>query len=75
MVWPFVAGFCGSFLVWWLINIQLRCPSCRQRLTSRWELDVHDVDHLFYDCDECQITYDPKYAEGGSDHGIDASEN
>lgn len=64
MFWPAVAGFCVSSLVWYLVYTQLRCPACRHRMTSRNEVDVHENEHLFYDCDHCQITYDPMYAEG-----------
>ena len=61
---PFVAGVCISWLVWYLIYTQFRCPACRRRMTSRTEMDDCDNTHLFYDCDQCQITYNPQFAEG-----------
>lgn len=64
MFWPGAVGLGVSSLVWCLVYTQFRCPVCRQRLTSRNEIDFNEVDHLFYDCDHCKITYDPQYAEG-----------
>jgi len=63
ILWPVVVGWCVSSLVWYLIYTQFRCPGCHQHLTSRNEIDFNDSEHLFYDCDQCQITYDPQYSE------------
>lgn len=64
MFWPIAVGFCASSMVWYLIYTQFRCPACHRRMTSRNETDDIENTHLFYDCDQCRITYDPQYAEG-----------
>ena len=72
--WPALAGFCASSLAWSLIYTQFRCPECRRRMTSRNEMDDNENEHLFYDCELCQITYDPQYEEGPDSFGTTSDE-
>ncbi len=71
-LWLVAIGAGVTGLTWWLVQTQIRCPECGQRLEARDEMDIHDNDHLFYDCHECRITFDPKFSEP-SDSGFDSS--
>ena len=71
-LWPIAIGVVITWLAWWLVQTQIHCPECGQRLAARGEMDIHDADHMFYDCHECRITFDPKFSEP-ADSGFDSS--
>src|SRR5690242_20177371 len=45
----------------WFLHTRIRCPQCSRRLRSRSvALDQHAwKQQYFYDCPDCQVTWDP----------------
>jgi hypothetical protein len=59
--WVLLVPVAGIFFAAWYFHTRVRCPQCSRRLRSRSvSLDEHDWKRrYFYDCADCEITWDP----------------
>jgi hypothetical protein len=59
--WVVVIPVGFIFFAAWYLHTHIRCPQCSRRLRSRSvSLDKHDWKRqYFYDCPDCQVTWDP----------------
>ena len=47
----------------WHMSFRIRCPACSHRMRARVVLLDHEERRHLFDCQHCQITWDPAYID------------